>query len=256
MNFLNNIPQVTKNILLLNITVFIVVLILAQQGNDYTGLLGAHYINSPLFEPFQMITYMFMHSLNDFLHIIFNMLLLVMFGAHLERLWGPKRFFLFYFASGIGAFALYNAIGVWEIMELKNQLISLGYDISTMDNILINNFPLDATTNLEQEMMNKGGADIVNKYFRMIQTPMVGASGALFGVLAAFGVLFPNTQLMLLFPPIPIKAKYLIGAYFIFEVYNSFNANDQIAHLAHVGGAIVGVILVLIWRKTDRSNFY
>jgi membrane associated rhomboid family serine protease len=256
MNFLNNIPQVTKNILLLNITVFIVVLILAQQGNDYTGLLGAHYINSPLFEPFQMITYMFMHSLNDFLHIIFNMLLLVMFGAHLERLWGPKRFFLFYFASGIGAFALYNAIGVWEIMELKNQLISLGYDISTMDNILINNFPLDATTNLEQEMMNKGGADIVNKYFRMIQTPMVGASGALFGVLAAFGVLFPNTQLMLLFPPIPIKAKYLIGAYFVFEVYNSFNANDQIAHLAHVGGAIVGVILVLIWRKTDRSNFY
>ena len=184
------------------------------------------------------------------------MLLLVMFGAHLERLWGPKRFFLFYFACGIGAFALYNAIGVWEIMELKRQLVSMGYDISTMDNILINNFPLDETTNLEHEMMNKGGADIVNKYFRMIQTPMVGASGALFGVLAAFGVLFPNTQLMLIFPPIPIKAKYLIGAYFIFEVYNSFNANDQIAHLAHVGGAIVGAILVLIWRKTDRSNFY
>jgi len=256
MNFLNNIPQVTKNILLLNITLFIVVLILAQQGNDYTGLLGAHYINSPLFQPFQMITYMFMHSLNDFLHIIFNMLLLVMFGAHLERLWGPKRFFLFYFACGIGAFALYNAIGVWEIMELKRQLVSMGYDISTMDNILINNFPLDETANLEREMMNKGGDDIVNKYFRMIQTPMVGASGALFGVLAAFGVLFPNTQLMLIFPPIPIKAKYLIGAYFIFEVYNSFNSNDQIAHLAHVGGAIVGVVLVLIWRKTDRSNFY
>jgi membrane associated rhomboid family serine protease len=256
MNFLNNIPQVTKNLLLLNITVFIVVLILAQQGDNYTGLLGAHYINSPLFEPFQMITYMFMHSLNDFLHIIFNMLLLVMFGAHLERLWGPKRFFLFYFACGIGAFALYNAIGVWEIIELKKDLVALGYDLSTLDNILINNFPLKATTNLEHEMMTKGGADVVNNYFRMIQTPMVGASGALFGVLAAFGVLFPNTQLMLIFPPIPIKAKYLIGAYFIFEVYNSFNANDQIAHLAHVGGAIVGVILVLIWRKTDRSNFY
>lgn len=256
MNFLNNIPQVTKNLLLLNITVFIVALILAQQGNDYTGLLGAHYINSPLFEPFQMITYMFMHSLNDFLHIVFNMLLLVMFGAHLERLWGPKRFFLFYFACGIGAFALYNAIGVWEIMELKRQITSLGYDVSTMDNILVNNFPADATSALEQEMMSKGGADVVNKYFRMIQTPMVGASGALFGILAGFGVLFPNTQLMLLFPPIPIKAKYLIGAYLVFEVYNSFYANDQIAHLAHVGGAIVGIILVLYWRKTDRSNFY
>jgi membrane associated rhomboid family serine protease len=256
MNFLNNLPQVTKNLLLLNITVFIVVLILAQQGTDYTGLLGAHYINSPLFEPFQMITYMFMHSLNDFLHIVFNMLLLVMFGAHLERIWGPKRFFLFYFACGIGAFALYNAIGVWEIMELKSQITSLGYDVSTMDNILINNFPLDATNALEQEMASKGGADVVNKYFRMIQTPMVGASGALFGILAGFAVLFPNTQLMLLFPPIPIKAKYLIGAYLIFEVYNSFYTNDQIAHLAHVGGAIVGIILVLYWRKTDRSNFY
>ena len=256
MNFLNNLPQVTKNLLLLNITVFIVVLILAQQGTDYTGLLGAHYINSPLFEPFQMITYMFMHSLNDFLHIVFNMLLLVMFGAHLERIWGPKRFFLFYFACGIGAFALYNAIGVWEIMELKSQITSLGYDVSTMDNILINNFPLDATNALEKEMASKGGADVVNKYFRMIQTPMVGASGALFGILAGFAVLFPNTQLMLLFPPIPIKAKYLIGAYLIFEVYNSFYTNDQIAHLAHVGGAIVGIILVLYWRKTDRSNFY
>jgi membrane associated rhomboid family serine protease len=184
------------------------------------------------------------------------MLLLVMFGAHLERIWGPKRFFLFYFACGIGAFALYNAIGVWEIMELKSQITSLGYDVSTMDNILINNFPLDATNALEQEMASKGGADVVNKYFRMIQTPMVGASGALFGILAGFAVLFPNTQLMLLFPPIPIKAKYLIGAYLIFEVYNSFYTNDQIAHLAHVGGAIVGIILVLYWRKTDRSNFY
>jgi membrane associated rhomboid family serine protease len=86
---------------------------------------------------------------------------------------------------------------------------------------------------------------------------MVGASGALFGILAGFALLFPNTELMLLFPPIPIKAKYLIGAYLLFEIYMSFSAvNSDVAHLAHVGGAIVGIIIVLIWRKRDRSNFW
>ena len=119
---LNNLPQVTKNILILNIVFFVATFILKSQGIDLISSFGAHYVNSPLFKPYQIITYFFMHSNTDFLHIVFNMLLLVMFGAHLERIWGPKRFFLFYFACGIGAFALYNAIGVWEIMELKSQL--------------------------------------------------------------------------------------------------------------------------------------
>lgn len=250
-SFLNNIPQVTKNLLLLNVMLYIVSLFLASNGLDLSQYLGAHYFNSTLFQPYQIITHMFMHSLTDFFHILFNMLLLVMFGAHLERLWGPKRFFIFYFASGLGAFILYNSIGVWELMELKKSLISMGYDLDILDHKITNNYLEDIEVKMPYHR------EALQQYYNLTVSNMVGASGALFGVLAGFGVLFPNTQLMLLFPPIPIKAKYLIGAYLLFEIYSSISGpQDNIAHLAHVGGALVGIALVLYWRKTDRQNFY
>lgn len=250
-SFLNNIPQVTKNLLLLNVTLYVVSLMLASNGFDLTQYLGAHYINSALFQPYQVISHMFMHSLNDFFHILFNMLLLVMFGSHLERLWGPKRFFIFYMASGLGAFLLYNSIGVWELMELKKAVTSMGYDLEVLNHKIINGYLSDI------EIMNPDHREALQRYYEFTVSNMVGASGALFGVLAGFAVLFPNTQLMLLFPPIPIKAKYLVGAYLLFEVYSSLSGpRDNIAHLAHVGGAIVGIALVLYWRKTDKKNFY
>lgn len=250
-SFLNNIPQVTKNLLLLNVMLYIVSLFLASNGLDLGQYLGAHYFNSALFQPYQVITHMFMHSLTDFFHILFNMLLLVMFGAHLERLWGPKRFFIFYFASGLGAFLLYNSIGVWELMELKKSLISMGYDLDVLNHKITNNYLEDIEVKMPYHR------EALQQYYNLTVSSMAGASGALFGVLAGFGVLFPNTQLMLLFPPIPIKAKYLIGAYLFFEIYSSISGpQDNIAHLAHVGGALVGIALVLYWRKTDRQNFY
>ena len=250
-SFLNNIPQVTKNLLILNVLLFILSHVLIGKGIDLGQYLGAHYFNSAFFQPYQIITHMFMHSLNDFTHILFNMLLLVMFGSHLERLWGPKRFFIFYFASGLGAIVLYNSIGVWELMELKNSLIGMGYDMEVLNNKVTNGY-FDKIELLTPE----SGTDL-QRFVDLTYSNMIGASGALFGVLAGFGVLFPNTQLMLLFPPIPIKAKYLIGAYLLFEIYSSIKVmNDQVAHLAHVGGAIVGIIIVLVWRRTDRKNFW
>ncbi|MFN5784411.1 MAG: rhomboid family intramembrane serine protease, partial [Flavobacteriia bacterium] len=126
-SFLNHLPQVTKNILLLNIMMFIITLILESKGIQITGQLGAHYVNSPLFEPFQIITHFFMHG--NFMHLFFNMWLFVMLGAFLEQLWGPKRFFIFYIACALGAFALYNILGVSEIHSLKKQLTDLGYDM-------------------------------------------------------------------------------------------------------------------------------
>ena len=250
-SFLNNIPQVTKNLLLLNVMLYIVSLFLASNGLDLGQYLGARYINSTLFKPYQIITHMFMHDLDSPFHILFNMLLLVMFGAHLERLWGPKRFFIFYFASGLGAFLLYNSIGVWELMELKKSLISMGYDLDVLNHKITNNYLEDIEIKMPYHR------EALQQYYNLTVSNMVGASGALFGVLAGFGVLFPNTQLMLLFPPIPIKAKYLIGAYLFFEIYSSISGpQDNIAHLAHVGGALVGIALVLYWRKTDRQNFY
>ncbi len=248
---LKNLPPVTKNLLILNVLFFFAANVLETKGINISQLLGAHYFNSFLFKPFQIITHMFMHSLTDYFHIIFNMLLLVMFGSHLERIWGPKKYFIFYFSCGLGAIALYNTIGVWQIFELKEQLLMDGYDLSSLNNKIFNE-----KYDLISINSNKSN-QILSDYILMTKSTIVGASGAIFGLLSGFALLFPNTKLMLLFPPIPIKAKYLIGGYLILETYNSFfNTNDQIAHLAHVGGAIVGILMVIIWRKTDRQNFY
>lgn len=252
-SFLNNIPQVTKNLLLINILLYIISMVFQAQGFAIGDILGGHYLNSPLFKPFQIISHMFMHSLHDPLHIIFNMFLLVMFGAHLERIWGAKRFFIFYVSCGLGAFLLYNSIGVWEIMTLKKQLVAMGFDLDVLNNKITNGF----VNHITYDSDHPSQRIVLQKYYEYSVSTMVGASGALFGILGGFAILFPNTELMLLFPPIPIKAKYLIGAYLIFEVYSSIKMrNDQIAHLAHVGGAIVGIALVLYWRRADKKNFW
>lgn len=246
-----NIPPVTKNLLLLNVMFYIVSIVLAQNGMDISRTLGSHYFNSFLFEPYQIVTHMFMHSITDFFHILFNMILLIMFGGHLERIWGSKRYFLFYIACGLGAIVLYNSIGMLQIHELKNALVADGYDLRILNNQLASgNFDSIQIHSMESQ-------DLLQNYLNLSFSTMVGASGAIFGLLAGFAMLFPNTELMLLFPPIPIKAKYLIGGYLVFEVYSSiYRSGDQIAHLAHVGGAVVGIIIILIWRKRDRSNFY
>lgn len=249
----NNIPVVTKNLLIINILVYIITIVFAQKsGNaELANQLSAHYFNSSNFEPYQMVSHMFVHSLSDFFHIIFNMFLLVMFGSHLERIWGAKRYFIFYFACGLGALALYNTIGVIEISKLKNELISAGYQIDTLDFYIAEGEPNKI------KILSEVTYKTVEEYYLMSISSMAGASGAIFGLLAGFAILFPNTELMLLFPPIPIKAKYLIGGYLAFEIYNSYNQpNDNIAHLAHVGGAVVGIIMVLFWRKFDKKNFY
>ena len=241
-----NLPQVTKNILILNIMFFVATLILGWQGIYLKPILGTHYVNSPLFEPYQVVTHFFMHA--DFFHILMNMWLFVMLGAYLENLWGPKRFFIFYLACALGAFALHNAIGVYELQQLKQALIAQNLPIDEIDNLVKNGmYNKDLYTN------NK----VYKNYLDMASTPMVGASGAIFGVLSAFAILFPNTEFRLYFA-IPIKAKYFVGAYLLLEIYQAFEnqTGDSTAHLAHIGGAIVGGALVLIWRKKDRQNFY
>ena len=256
-SFFSSIPQVTKNILLLNVMFYVVTEVLELQGINLRGTLGAHYVNSPLFQPYQIVTHFFMHG--DFFHIFFNMWLFIMLGGFLERLWGPKRFFIFYIASAMGAFALYNAIGVYQLIELSN-IIGSRVNMDEFNLIIAQSEGLDElNSNLTQFFQNVPNVNIeaVREYISLSYTPMVGASGAIFGVMAAFAILFPNTEFMLYFA-IPVKAKYLVGAYFLIEVYQAFQnqANDPVAHLAHIGGAIVGVILVLIWRKQDRANFW
>lgn len=235
---LNNIPQVTKNILILNIMFFIASLFLEMQGIDLIQSFGAHYVNSPLFKPYQVVTHFFMHA--GFFHILFNMWIFVILGAHLERMWGAKRFFIFYLVSAFAAFALFNALGVYEIEQLKSQILEQGYSINSIN-----------------ELTRTTGNPLIDQYLIMINAPMVGASGAIFGVMAAFTILFPNTVFYLYFA-IPVKAKYLVGAYLVYTIYMILfpSQNDSTAHLAHLGGAIAGAALVLYWRKQDRSSFW
>jgi len=260
-SFLNNIPQVTKNILLINILLFVLKYYFSTQGIDLDRTLGAYYFNSPLFQPFQAVTHFFMHG--DLMHIFLNMWLFVMLGTFLERLWGPKRFFIFYLSSALGAFVLYNIIGAYQIFELK-QMLAGSIDMDIFNNLIknssgFNNLIDNANNYLSTQTGSSANIDMpsLEKYISLTNTPLVGASGAVFGILAAFAILFPNTEFMLYFA-IPVKAKYMVGAYFIYELYKSFKGTegDNVAHLAHVGGAIVGAIIVLIWRKTDKQNFW
>jgi len=254
----NNIPPVTKNLLLINITLYIVSMVLLNSGIDLFYILSGRYLNSIFFEPYQVITHMFMHSREGIGHIFFNMFALVVFGSHLERMWGAKRFFIFYMASGFGAFLLYNGIGVYQLYELKNEIISSNLlqqrgfqNLAEFNMHLIEN--VQAGVAYKSEFLGPTLAS----YQELNASSIVGASGAIFGLLAGFVILFPNTELMLIFLPIPIKAKYLIGGYIAFEVYNSiYSSGDSIAHLAHVGGAIVGAAFVFYWRKYDKQNFY
>lgn len=257
-----NIQPVTKNLLLLNIAMFLLTLFFESQGNrvDLGSLLGVHYFGTPLFEPYQLVTHFFMHG--SFIHIFMNMYILVMFGSFLERLWGPKRYFILYVAAALGSVVLYNSVGFIQILEYKNIVGSDEIIAGVNGLIRERGFSLETINEIRQYAFEHGATsmsqlDAITNYTIKSYIPMVGASGAIFGLMAAFAILFPNTQLMLIFPPIPIKAKWLIGGYFLFEVYNSFqnNSGDNVAHLAHVGGAIVGAIIVLIWRRTGK-NFY
>lgn len=248
-SFLNNIPTVTRNLLILNILMFILTAFFESQHINLTNMLGAHYIGTPLFEPYQIVSHFFMHG--DVLHIFFNMFGLVIFGGFLERIWGPKRFFIFYISSALGAFALYNGIGIYQLSELKHQLISYGINPDSYYDLIIGN------TNKYTDHSDPTAHAAIIEYIGMNINPTLGASGAIFGIMAAFAILFPNTELMLLFFPVPIKAKYLIGFYVLYEIYQIFYPpiDDHINHLAHVGGAIVGAIFVLFWRR-NRNHFY
>ncbi len=237
---------VVKHLLIINILMFVGSNILtSSEIFDANSTLALYYPNSPLFQPFQIVTHFFMHG--GFTHILFNMFALVMFGAPLEALWGEKKFLFFYFFSAIGAVALTFAIHYFEynafLRDLSPDTIKYlateGYDA------------LSKGYNFTDQALG----DLNLKYYRHNYVPMVGASGAIFGLLLAFGMKFPNVELMLIFLPIPIKAKYFIPVLMIIELTLGV-ANfswDNIAHFAHLGGALFGFLLILYWRKFDSG---
>ena len=240
-NLLKNISPVVKNILLINVIFYIAQWTLPS----FTQQLELFPVTSEDFRPWQLATHFFMHSQFSIGHIFFNMFALVIFGAQLELVWGPKRFLGYYIACALGAAVLHLGVNYFRIQNIEALL-------SVQDLELFRNSAYDAF----QKGMNFKDP-ILAQLNLLHHTPMLGASGAIFGLLAAFGYLFPNTELMLLFPPIPIKAKYFVIGYAALELYLgvSNNSNDNVAHFAHLGGAFIGIIIVLYWSK-KRNNFF
>ncbi|HOM40337.1 MAG TPA: rhomboid family intramembrane serine protease [Bacteroidales bacterium] len=228
-------PPVVKNIIYINILMLLAYYAAASVFDiDLNRILGIYFPKSDQFRPIQILTHMFMHG--GFWHLFFNMFALYMFGQVLEQVWGPRRFLIYYFVCGLGAMATHMAVMAIQYYRV------LAY----------------ITPDQLQEVIDNGYVYSLQmkELQTILYTPTVGASGAVFGVLLAFGVLFPNTQLMLLFPPIPMKAKYFVMLYGGLEFYMAITQpGSSVAHAAHVGGMIFGYILIVIWRKTTKTLY-
>jgi membrane associated rhomboid family serine protease len=236
-------PPVVKNIIMLNV-LMLLALYAAQSvfGIDLNNVLGLYFPKSEQFMPLQIVTHMFMHG--GFWHIFFNMYALYIFGQVLENVWGPKRFFIYYIVCGLGAAFTHETVIAFQYNHLAQSL--------SPENLQL---VLNEGTAFFKQGQGFSDPDML-KLQMLLNTPTVGASGAIFGVLLAFGVLFPNTQLMLLLPPIPIKAKYLVTVYGALELYLAVTQpGSNIAHAAHLGGMFFGYLLIRYWRKTTNTLY-
>lgn len=270
-------PPVVKNIIIINVLTVLAQFVLIQQNIDLQDYLALHYWQSPDFRWWQVITHIFMHgSPNDVgltvSHIFFNMFGLFMFGSVLERLWGPKRFVLFYLVCGVGAAICQSLVYTWEIGSFQNAVNHFQQqpDFVQYAQIVKNQSVLSKIPEFTQ-LLTQWSADSHNPQFAgvavsllhqvtslLMNTSMVGASGAIFGILFAFAYLFPNTELFIMFIPIPVKAKWAVAGYAVIELFSGFGrfSGDNVAHFAHLGGMLFAFILLRIWHKHNRNQFY
>lgn len=247
---MRGISPVVKNLIIINVIFWVASIVLLNTfGLELDNYLGLHYYKSEDFNIAQLITYMFLHSYHNFSvwHILFNMYGLYLFGVMLEQVWGSKRFFQYYIITGVGAALIQMLVYHIRIKSLE----------SGLDPELISYVYQQGLSHFENGRYIPMGVELMDQLNLMINTTTVGASGAVFGILLAFGMLFPNTQFMLLFPPIPVKAKYLVIGYGVLELYLGFanRAGDNVAHFAHLGGMLFGFFLIKYWNKHTK-NFY
>lgn len=225
-----NIPTVTKNLLLINVVVFLATLVLSSQF-DLAEFGKLHFFLAPDFHLYQLITYQFLHA--DLTHIFFNMFALWMFGCVIERVWGPQRYLIYYLVCGIGAGLCQELV---QYIEYSSSELA-GLSIDSM---------IPVQTNSGTIMMTVGG------YLNSWGT--IGASGAVYGILLAFGMTFPNERIFIFPLPVPIKAKWFICIYAAIELFSAMSSRgDHVAHMAHLGGMLFGLLLILYWRRHPGS---
>lgn len=244
-------PTVVKNLVIINVLVFLAQNTIGKPGGEFNmdNIMALHTWQSPLFKPWQFVTHMFMHGTIG--HIFSNMFALWMFGSVLENVWGPKRFFTFYMICGLGA-ALCHML----VLHFETQAMLARFNSLPDDTAAISSFISDYGKNLIGPIpLSYEGAQGV--LVANVNGATLGASGAVFGCLAAFGYLFPNTFIYVGFL-FPVKAKWFVMAYAAFELFAGIqnSAGDNVAHFAHLGGALAGIILVYFWNRNNRKTFY
>ncbi|MGE0078972.1 MAG: rhomboid family intramembrane serine protease [Bacteroidales bacterium] len=268
-NVLGGIPPVVKNLILINVVMLLAAWVAETTFNtDLNAILGLYSPNSPNFRPYQLVTHMFMHA--GLTHLFFNMFALWMFGRILEQVWGPKRFLVYYLITGLGAAAIHLLVNYLHLHSIQSDAIAMLNTPSPQSfaAFVTRHFPeyYDQIYSkfLEQWFASPSNSLYVEQASQYVQQlmnlqlsiPTVGASGAVYGVLLAFGMLFPNTELMLLIPPMPIKAKWMVIIYGGLELFLGLTQpGSNIAHFAHLGGMIFGFILIKYWR-TRKDMFY
>lgn len=237
-NMFSNLPPVCKNLIIINALIWVATWLMGTRaGFAIENWAGLHYFSSPLFYPFQLFTYMFVHA--NFMHLFFNMFALFMFGGLLERNLGSSRFLIYYITCGLGAGLIQE--GIYAIILDKYETL--------LDPIWLQKIQTEGAGIIKQGM-NYVDPTAAN-YNLLLNNATVGASGAIYGVLLAFGMFWPNMPLYFFFIPVPIKAKWMVAGYAAIELLMGIQnrAGDNVAHFAHLGGMVFGLILILYWRK-------
>lgn len=237
--FVASIPPVTKNLIIINFIIWVVMAVSGKFAGTLVDVLGLHYVGAPDFNPIQIITYLFLHQPSSPIHVFFNMFTLWMFGSTLEHIWGSRRYFIFYFVCGIGA-ALVQEL-VWALTWMNEYTEGLAR---------LNGITVAHMRQVIDSAIATGDADFASAIAGFKNSMVtIGASGAVFGIILGFAFVFPNRPLYLFFIPVPIKAKYMMIGYAVIEFFLGVNGNDMIAHFAHLGGMIFGLAILLYWKK-------
>ncbi len=241
---MGRVSEIVKHLIIINVIFFIASIVFGELMYD---LFAMHYPNNSDFILWQPVTHMFMHG--DITHILFNMFGLWMFGTPLEQMWGKQKFIFFYLSAGFGAVLIQTIVYHYDVMSVTQILIDNG-----LTNSDVNTFY--KTGRLNTSIIQSVGEDRLYSGIQSFKAVMVGASGALYGILVAFAMLFPNVQLMLLFPPIPIKAKFFVPLLILFDLFFGFTSYSvgPIAHFAHIGGAVTGFLMMWYWKKNQFNN--
>ncbi|MFD2516855.1 rhomboid family intramembrane serine protease [Salinimicrobium flavum] len=238
--------ETVKVLLIINVIFFIGTMSLGDAAYQYFSL---WFFKNENFGIWQVLTHMFMHG--SFMHILFNMYALWAFGSPIEQMLGKNKFIFFYFSAGLGAAIIHSLVNYYHFQAGFSELLEAGMDPESIQRLL-------ETGQYSTGILNSVSQDMLREFYTAYNTPAVGASGAIYGILVAFGMLFPNVELFLLFVPVPIKAKYFIPALIGLDLFSGFTGysifGGGIAHFAHVGGALFGFIMMWYWKKNQFNQ--